>query len=78
MASNVDDLIARLSNITNFVSDADISDSNGVEEDPALVQKLQFYHDLANSQERKVDPKIIKQRQSLPIYKRKDELIEVY
>lgn len=73
---DMEDLISGLSNITKVVQAADELDITNPDNVTA-AEKARLLLNLANKQTRKIDPVIEKQRQKLPIFKKKNELIEV-
>lgn len=77
-SSGMDDLLSRLNSITQFVTDDTPSTSNTLDENSSAYEKMEFYHSLADSHVKKIDPAIKKQREKLPICKRKAELIKVF
>ncbi|XP_065208806.1 ATP-dependent RNA helicase DHX8-like [Planococcus citri] len=72
----MEELLSGLTGIARVVRAADELDISNPPSNKSASDKSQLLLELANSKTRKIDPKVEKQRKSLPIYKKKDELIE--
>lgn len=74
----ITDLIKQLQRLNNTGDSKRLNDlKTSAEFSASTAYKLQAYASAAEKSEKTIDPEIEKQRKKLPIFQKKDELIQV-